>query len=133
MRKIALSAITIIFCTALGSCAFMKNLEGAYGDKGTQQKLKEMGALVDTLKYQDEEHYTFRILAANADRMVDLGETMAGCTAPDSYYNLNVNRLIRHSGELKAAAVRSDPASTRKAIEGILQEWGILDQYIYKP
>ena len=64
-----------LLCT---SCVMMKDLDHAYTNKDIQSGLKEMGGLVDTLKFQNDERYTYRIISINARDMVNLSETLLG-------------------------------------------------------
>lgn len=120
--------LALMFCLTLCACAFMMNLDEGYASKDVQKSLKELGALVDTLKYQDAEHYTYRILATNADKMIEASSAMTR-KAPDSYYIRMAKELGRQAHELQEAATRGNTVATRDAIKEILRVWGVLEQY----
>jgi hypothetical protein len=110
------------------SCAVMKDLDGAYSDKDIQSGIKEMGSYIDTLKAQNEERYTYRILAMNAREMVNLSGILSR-KALDSYFRRMVNRLSTQAEELYQAASHNNAESTKAAIENVLSTWEIIQQY----
>ena len=127
MRK-GTNTVAMMICLMLSGCAFMMNLDAAYASKHVQKDIKEIGALVDTLKFQKTERYSYRILAANAEKITELSERM-NRAAPDSYYIRMTAALGRHARELQAAAGRGNAAATGGAIKEILGVWEILEQY----
>jgi hypothetical protein len=110
------------------SCAIMKDLDGAYSDKDIQGGIKEMGSYIDTLKSQNEERYTYRILAMNAREMVNVSGILSR-KALDSYFRRMVNRLSAQAEELYQAASHNNAESTRAAIENVLSTWEKIQQY----
>jgi hypothetical protein len=110
------------------SCAVMKDLDGAYSDKDLQVGIKEMSSYMDTLKSQNEERYTYRILAMNAREMVNVSGILSR-KALDSYFRRMVNRLSAQANELDQAASHNNAESTKAAIENILGTWEIIQEY----
>ncbi len=110
------------------SCAVMKDLDGAYSNKELQGGIKEMSSYIDTLKYQNEERYTYRILAMNAREMVNLSGILSR-KALDSYFRRMVNRLAVQAEELNQAASHNNAESTKAAMENVLGTWEIIQQY----
>jgi muconolactone delta-isomerase len=106
----------------------MKDLDDSYANKDFQKRIKEMSGYVDTLKFQNGDHYTYLILASNAKDMEELSGTLSRM-APDSYFRRMVNRLGEQSGQLHAASARKSQIATEAAIEQILKTWAIIEEY----
>jgi threonine dehydratase len=120
---------TILAGVLMASCALMKNLDDAYTSKDIQKGIKELGSYVDTLKSQNGEHYTYRILALNAQDMVAVSEVLSR-KALDSYFRRMSRQIGEQSEELYAAASRKNAEATKAAIEKILKTWGVIEEYI---
>jgi hypothetical protein len=118
----------ILFCMVCASCAMMKDLDDAYSNKDLQKRIKEMGGYIDTLKFQNEEHYTYLILASNAKDMEELSGTLSRM-ALDSFFRRMANRLGEQSEQLYAASARKSPVATKAVIEEILKTWAIIEEY----
>ncbi|MGO9145401.1 MAG: hypothetical protein ACLQDF_03455 [Desulfomonilia bacterium] len=114
-----------LLCT---SCVMMKDLDHAYTNKDIQSGLKEMGGLVDTLKFQNDERYTYRIISINARDMVNLSETLSR-KALDSYFRRQVRKLGEQAEDLYTASSRSNADATKATIEEILKTWEIIQEY----
>lgn len=127
MRKLFIFLPVLISFLCI-SCATMKDLDGAYSNKDLQSGIKEMSSYIDTLKSQNEERYTYRILAMNAREMMSLSGILSR-KALDSYFRRKVNRLSAQSEELYQAASHKNAESTKAAIENILSTWDIIQEY----
>lgn len=120
--------LLILVGTMFASCALMKDLDDAYASKDIQNGIKEIGSYVDTLKFQKEDHYTYRILAANAQDMIPLCENLSR-KAMDSYFRKVVNQMAEQAEVLHSAAARKSPVATKAAIDEILRSWAIIEEY----
>ena len=128
MRKNRISIIVLSFCILFVSCAMMKDLDDAYANKDIQHGIIEMGGLIDTLKFQNEEKYTYRIISINAQYIVDLSKILSQ-KALDSYFRRHVNKLGKEAEDLHTASMRSNPEATKAMIEEILKTWEIIQEY----
>jgi len=128
MRNRRICMMILIFCTMCTSCAIMKDLDDAYVNKDIQNGIREMGSLVDTLKFQNEERYTYRILSINARDMVSLSEILSR-KALDSYFRRQVRKLGAQAEDLYTASSRKNANATKSAIEEILKTWEIIQEY----
>jgi len=127
MRKLTICLPVLVSFLCI-SCAIMKDLDGAYSDKELQGNIKELGSYIDTLKSQNEERYTYKILTMNAREMVNVSGILSR-KAPDSYFRRMVNRLSVQAEELYLAASHSNAESTKASIENILGTWEIIQEY----
>ncbi|HVN72135.1 MAG TPA: hypothetical protein VMU10_08955 [Desulfomonilia bacterium] len=127
MRKLTICLPVLVSFLCI-SCAIMKDLDGAYSDKELQGNIKELGSYIDTLKSQNEERYTYKILTMNAREMVNVSGILSR-KAPDSYFRRMVNRLSVQAEELYLAASHSNVESTKASIENILGTWEIIQEY----
>jgi hypothetical protein len=127
MRK-HMTWFIILFGIVLPSCAIMKNLDDSYVNKDIQKGIKEMSSYVDTLKSQNEDRYTYRILAMNARDMVELSQSLSK-NALDSYFRRMVRRLGNQAEDLYTASSRKNAEATKSAIDEILQTWQNIETY----
>ena len=127
MKKLIISLLVLISFLCI-SCAVMRDLDDAYSDKNLQSNIKEMSSYIDTLKSQDEERYTYRILAMNAREMVTLSGILSR-KAHDSYFRRMVNRLSVQAEDLYLAASHKNAESTKASIENILNTWKVFEEY----
>lgn len=119
----------LMFAAALTSCAFMKDVEGAWADKKVQSAMKEVNSVADALKAQEGQRIFYRLLINNAEKLSADCEILARA-ASDSYMKRIAGRMQKQSQDLYFSAKRKNESSTKWAIGEILTTWKILEDYM---
>lgn len=127
--KIRMLCITLMVAAALSSCAFMKDVEGAWGDKSVQSAIKEVNSVVDALKGQDGQRLFYKLLVNNAQELSADCEILSR-VASDSYMRRVARHMQLQTQDLYFAAKSKNQNAAQQAIKEILVTWGSLEDYV---
>lgn len=125
-----LIGILVILGMMLCSCAFMKDVEGAWSDKKAQKAIKGVNSVVDALKEQhDSQRYFYKLLVNNAQEL-SLSCDILNRAATDSYLKRVASRMDMQARDLGYAARRENASATEWALQQILDSWDLIDDYV---
>jgi len=127
--KIRFFAVFILAGMLASSCAFMKDVDGGRSDKQVQNAIKEVESVADALKAQGGERLFYRQMVNSAEDLSVAGAQLSR-VATDSYMRRLANRMTVLADDLNQAAGKSNPETTRRAMEEILATWESLKDYV---